>query len=184
MASRIALPASGTGGLTKITEQILSGVAASVVVSNIPATYRHLVLTVVARSDYASSANVDLLVQYNGDTGANYDYSNSYGNSTFGGAVGAAMTSARLGGMTAAGAVGTNAAYPSGMTITVYDYARAQWIKTASAIGFGASGPGVAPYVLWAGANWRNTAAIASLTLFPASGNFVAGSAITLWGMS
>jgi hypothetical protein len=63
----------GLQPLYLIGEVSLSGSAASMSVSSIPATYRHLQVRVLARGDNATVTNQYILAQFNGDTtAANY----------------------------------------------------------------------------------------------------------------
>jgi hypothetical protein len=173
----------GGGAEVLITETALSGTAASVPFSSIPATYRDLRIVVRGRSDAAGVNNVDLRMQFNGDTGANYDSVftiNNNSNTFFNGEI-IAGTYGYMGQVSAATA-------PSGVPgvseIRVYDYRGTTWNKewqahcatkraasTGNLFNFHTSG------------QWRSTAAITSLTVLPSAGNFIAGTVVSLYGI-
>jgi hypothetical protein len=173
----------GGGAEVLITETALSGTAASVPFSSIPATYRDLRIVVRGRSDAAGVNNVDLRMQFNGDTGANYDSVftiNNNSNTFFNGEI-IAGTYGYMGQVSAATAP---AGVPGVSEIRVYDYRGTTWNKewqahcatkraasTGNLFNFHTSG------------QWRSTAAITSLTVLPSAGNFIAGTVVSLYGI-
>lgn len=167
----------------KIAETILGAAAASVTFSSIPATFRHLRLEIAARGD-AAAEEVKALLRFNGDTGANYD-----GQSSAFLEVDNQVTSEALAGTSidlGSNIPGANApaSHACALAITVLDYARTQWHKAVHAESFHmlAATTTKLRNVL-GGGRWRSTAAITSLTVPVSSGNFVAGSIFTLWGL-
>jgi len=182
-ADTITIAASGGGGaLTKISETVTSGSQSSVTFSSIPGTYRDLLVVVTGRST-VSALNADVAIRFNGDTGSNYDHILQAQNNT-GVAGGAAVTQTfgRMGWLV--GATGPANLRSSGK-ITIYDYASTtfykQWSSEEQYLRQGTTAGSVfaGSYV----GDWRSTAAITSITVFPDSGNFVDGTVATLYGV-
>jgi hypothetical protein len=69
-----ATPAAG-GGMTLIGSSSLSG--ASVTISSIPSTYKHLMILV--ERAYSSSSDYPMALRFNSDTGSNYNNKTLYG---------------------------------------------------------------------------------------------------------
>lgn len=175
----------GSGAMAHLDEVIVTGsVAASVSFNSISGSYRNLLITGTARGDTAAF-QTNLLMQFNGDTGSNYKwvYMDVY---TSGGdsAANNADTSIATGKLFAASAT-TNLA--SALRVNVYDYARTAWFKPTDSqhlyiasntfVNSGNSNPGTA------NGFWLSTAAITSILLKPAAGNFAIGSVFTLFGI-
>ena len=175
-------PASGGGGggaLTKIAQVVVSGSSTtSITFSSIPGTYTTLKLIGYGVSSAVADDGVG--VQFNGDTGANYDYSAYFNN---GSSIGAFVSSAGTsGGMIFGGTSGSRAAQVS---LEIASYASTSFYKTYHGVG-----------TIWSISNgsmkestingdWKNTAAITSIKLFlSSSGHFVAGTVFTLYGVS
>jgi hypothetical protein len=181
---RVTAAANGSGGgsgaLTQIAETIVGGGgAATISFSSIPGTYRNLYLTLTGRSTGGSSY-VEVRVQCNGDTAANYlaawcvTVSNGFGQTGRSG-----DSSAFIGWVSpttaAAGLAGS-------CVVRFLDYARtthAKGISGTTAVRFGATTSLIAGVL---GGWWDSTAAITSLSLALATGNFDAGTVATLWG--
>lgn len=168
----------GGGDFTQLGNVTTSGSAASVTFSSISGSYTNLMIVASMRGD-TSATNVVLDIQFNGDTGANYDWiaENRYG------ATGANGTSTpRIGNINAAT---DPASYPAAFYLFIPNYAGTTFYKAAEASDTLMSGALSTANMLseqtttW----WRNTAAITSIKLFPAAGNFANGSQITLYGM-
>lgn len=169
------------GAMAFIQTQVLGSSQASVTFSSIPATYEHLMMLWTARG--TDSGNPDIYMQFNGDTGANYDRELLVG-------VGAAPSSGPAVAQTAIQAIGTmpgstaTAGRAAGGTIKIMSYARTTFWKTAvgdfSDIRATGSGNELAGMT---GGIWRSTAAITSVTLLPSAGNFLTGSVFSLYGI-
>lgn len=171
------------GRVLKIADQVLAASAASVTFSSIPQTYRHLEISWTARSDAAGN-NVDVLGQFNGDTGANYDYEHLYLNgaspAALTGAEGIGATATRLGEFTAAG---PSAGQAGVGRIAIPNYAGSAFWKNADYSSSFRIGTATGQFFKNVGAGfWRSTAAITSIKLFPSVGNFIAGSVFSLYG--
>lgn len=165
-----------TGFPQLIQTQILSATTASVTIT-VPAGFNTLSLTGLHRCDNTGTTNLGM--QLNADTGNNYSYQNVYGQ----GAGTAAAQGTAIGYLYCGATPGTNAtanyfattsatiAAPSAATFknvvgTTYE-------PTSSTI----------MTVLTFGTQWLSTATITSIKIFPVTGNFVAGSQFSLYGM-
>lgn len=177
---------SGGVGLQLICDSVLSAPAASfdtntILGGNIPQTYKHLKMVLSARGDTAAQ-RVGVNVQFNGDTAANYTFealgadtnttptSSFNGSSTFG-------PMSDMPGSTAPANVSGLSEYLVG------DYASTTFFKNCS-------GNGTNRYSATAslqqviGFTWSSTAAIVRIVVSPNSGNFIAGSRFTLYGLN
>lgn len=176
-------PWSGSAAWNLIQKQVVSTPAASVTFSGIAGTYSHLVLTANGRVSDAA-VTVGLGVQFNGDTGSNYDYQAFEGkgntNSSFTQAAGVEGLVARWPGSTASanvvGAFNAWLEYYAGTTF--FKTMRANY-GTLGTLGTGTT------YATGQYANqWRNTAALTSITIIDGGGgNFIAGSTFSLYGV-
>jgi hypothetical protein len=165
--------------IVKLAEVIVGvGGQANIQFSNIPGTYRNLLLTFVGRGD-SSSDNKQLYMQLNGDTGSNYDWQNSYNGS---GELAQADSKAEVGYITGATAP-SNAA--GGGQILLNSYAgtsfRKLWSGTTHLHDHDTNA--ARTFSMVPSGSWRSTAAITSILLFPASGNFVQNSVASLYGI-
>lgn len=164
---------------TIISSNVLSSSAASVTFSAIPATYTDLVVRWSGRTDTAA-ATPAVYLQFNGDTGTNYSYvaveSTGSASSSFLAGTNAFVHIGRESGSTAT-------ANTFGLGEVYIPYYTVSQNKPVSAMGMGENNTTAAIMDATSGL-WRNTAAITSVTLYPAaSGNFVSGSSFYLYGI-
>lgn len=182
---RITAAANGTGGggdLTQIAQIVVSTPANTETFSSIAGTFSNLRVTVSGRfSDAAANENIS--IQFNGDSGANYDFENLQGVSTTVSSVGsAAQTSGFVGRLPAGNAT---ANFPGQSIIDLVNYAGTTFFKTAQASGGYLTTAGtVSNYTTLMNTTiWRSASAITSITLIDGGGgNFVAGTVLTLYG--
>lgn len=177
-----ALAAASSGALTLITETVTSGSAADVTFSSIPATYRDLEVRVRGRGTTAAN-EVGLQIQFNGDTGNNYNYTEAFIGAT--GNVGAVETlgaaSVRIGVLPAANAT---AGYSGVAKAVIGDYRGTTFNKPvvaegAYAVGNASNGTVCHP----AGGVWRTVGtAINAIRVFPSAGNLVDNTVVSLYG--
>lgn len=163
-----------TGSYDALTTIIVpSGGLASIVLSGIPAGYRHLQLRASARSNRASATNDPLKITFNGDTSTNYSQhyltGSGSGAPTSEGYANESFVSAYLGSST--DAIANNFGFA---IVDILDYSSTNKFKTTRAIG-GSDNNGSGLVSLVSG-NWRSTAAISSLTIIPQVG--------TLWNQN
>jgi hypothetical protein len=145
--------------------------------SSIPQTYRNLKIFITSRE---SGTGGGAYIQYNGDTGANYQSEWLYAQDTSPSAVRTtgwvSETTICLSELSTA-PVSTGAASAE---ITVYDYARTVWTKNAIGVSCRMDS---SSYVFNSMVNWNSTAAITDIVLGIVDGaNFAAGSVATLYG--
>lgn len=161
---------AGVSAWTPLAEYTVSGSSTtSVTFSSISALYRDLVLVI----NGTNSVDANLYLRFNSDSGSNYDYALMYGNGS----------SAVAGSGNQTGIFFNNVARigtaQSQFEINILDYAQTNKKKTllASADRAGAA---TERYVF----RWDNTAAITTIACIVASGNLVAGTTFTLYGVS
>lgn len=154
----------------------------TVTFSVIPGTYSSLIVMVIGRVD-DSANNEPVSLQFNADTGSNYDYSRLYGGSSGPG------NSNSTGQTTAQGVYfnGASAAanFASQVVYTVVGYAGTTFFKTVTAQNQSANSgsAGVIDNQIMSGA-WRSTSAITSVSLIDGGGgHWVAGSTFYIYGV-
>lgn len=170
------------GGMTLIAETILSGSQATIDITSIPATYKHLKIFSSTRTDQASTS-VSALTRFNNDSGANYadtyvqassgTVSSTENNS------GTSMTTV----FAANGTVAVTGAFWD-TEATILNYARTDHIKgilSTSTIPFAITASN--HIVRVSQGTWNSTAAINRITLSLAAGNFVAGCTFQIYGI-
>jgi hypothetical protein len=148
----------------------------TVTFSSIPSTYKHLQIRAIATS--ASDANLTLL-RFNSDTGSNYSQHYLAGQGGVTNSGGSASTTAVT--LTGIYARNFNPTYPWSYVIDILDYADTNKYKTVKAL-HGADYNGSGEINLTSG-NWRNTAAISTITLSMAATGFSQYSHFALYGI-
>lgn len=168
---------------TILYDSILTGAAASFDVQNISSSYDHLRVLVTARGDTAASGTA-CLVRFNNDSGANYDFEKlSLSGATATAAESLAATSIEVANTVAANTATAN--YFGSVVFEIPSYAGATAQKHVQAQAFNrmsTSTGDLRTYLV--GGGWRSTAVINRITVFPAAGNFVAGSRLTIIGIA
>jgi hypothetical protein len=149
----------------------LGSAAASITFSTISGAYTDLVLVFFTPSN---SINDDMYLQYNSDTGSNYSNTTLRGNGT---------TASSTRGSNTTGARFSDSSSPTTTTsntaiIHIMNYANTTTYKTNISRSNNAS-TGIDAMVTL----WRNTAAITSVKVYPASGNMATGTIATLYGI-
>ena len=167
----------GGGAMTQISVQTVSSPTASVTFSNIPGTYNSLALYISARGDTAATS-VPLDIQFNADTGSNYNYMQQTSGGNFTG-----VTQTAIQWCSITGATGT-ANFPGELFGTIVNYASTSFVKTITGLaGFSQSGIGVAPATGVCAGSWNSATAITSIKLFPNAGNIASG-VFSLYGIN
>jgi len=158
------------------TVTVGGGGVSGVTFSSIPQTYTHLQLRCMAKSSYTSSGTVNGAMQFNSDTnGSNYSCHNLFGDGSSAGAQGAANYN------------GQSWWFPTsvdnGWAVAVFDildYTNTNKYTTVRGLtGFDNNGTG---RIALSSSNWRNTAAITSITL-PSEPLWVQYSSFALYGI-
>ncbi len=159
---------------TPLASITFMGSASEVVFSNIPASYRDLILVCNWQNSSTSSAG---RLQINGDTGANYNgvWMTGTGSSAASGSE-SGQTSARIAGAN----VGPDNAYTNTVTLQIIDYAATDKQKTIlSKFGSGNR------EVQMTASRWASTAAVNSIKFFDVLGQtFQAGATFNLYGVA
>ena len=156
-----------------------TGTDASIVISGIPATFQHLRIHTIMRTNGGSGANIEM--RFNADTtGANYfsSYLGTNGGGCFAGNFGGNANIGWSGaGTDTTGSLGSS-------IVTIQDYANTSKFKTTRAINgvIQTSSTGAGLSGIWAGL-WISTAAINSITFSSSSGSFIPGTSIQIYGM-
>lgn len=174
----------GGGSVSRVFDSTLGAPAANFDINPIAGTFSHLLLVATLRTDKAASAVDEALMRINGDSGANYSDQDIEGSAAAAAAVAhGAVNFARLG-----WATGSTATANFFGSIVAYfpDYANTARAKTcewestiyqALAAGNLNARKG--------GSIWSSTAAITQITITSlATANFIAGSRVTLYGLS
>jgi hypothetical protein len=154
---------------TPLANVTVAVAAASITFSSIPATYRDLVLVVESGSTIAGN---DRNIRFNSDSGGNYFVVEMNGSGI---APASSATSSRT-----SGYIGYNNSTARTTSITqLLDYSATDKHKTSlSRFTDGSSFTGAMCN------RWANTAAITSVTVFPSSSTFAAGSTFALYGIA
>lgn len=150
--------------------------------SAIPGTYRHLEIYYVARSDQATAQG--LLMRFNADSGANYDYEVTQAQDASFNFIGksSGATSMQIGRLNPSGAPA--GAMASGRIWLPY-YATTAQDKGAIGIVHCIDAATTTFILLSAGGTWQTSnAAITSITLIAGSGAFAANSTASLYGIT
>lgn len=149
------------GAFESIATTVITSDTASVTFSSIPQTYKHLQLRMFAKTDRGDMDDVTL-VQFNGDTAANYSYHYVRGNGTAASSGGAASTSYIYLNYACTGNVSATNIFGS-CVVDILDYANTNKFKTTRSLqGFDLNGDG---WVYLSSGNWRSTSAITSIVL-------------------
>ncbi len=172
--------AGSFGAWTKIEE--LTPSATGVATFSSLGSYTHLRIVYSMRADDAVTGE-NLVMTFNADTGANYDRQSFVANNaTLSGSGVAAGTSMFI---TQVSGASAPANVPSCGEINIFDYRGTTFYKVATCAQYHQTAATAAgqQYRTQSGL-WRSTVAITSITLTLASGNYVSGSKLTLYGLN
>ena len=176
----IPTPVSTNSYESIATTTVGAGGVASITFSSIAATYTHLQIRGIGRTNRATPADMDSLwMQFNGDTATNYSDHALRGDGSAASATSdvsyAQMEMYRIANVYASNVFGAQ-------IIDILDYANTNKYKTIRSLG-GVDNNGSGMVALNSG-NWRNTAAITSILLKPAVGTlFNQYSSFALYGI-
>lgn len=172
-----------TGVMRPLAEVILSGAAATVDFSNIPSTFRSLMLTLNARSDAAVTVT-DVFARINNTVSAGTYHSQSI--YATGGTPVASEVVGTIDGIWAGGVPGTSASAATmfgASQILALDYTNQSSMKLFRCINAVRWGGAGTMRIMHTGSTWDNGAALNRITLFLGSGNFAASSRFTLFAI-
>jgi len=170
-----------SSGLVKLYDLILPAAAANFDITSLTQEYAHLRLIAQLRGDNAS-LNVGAYLRFNNDSGANYNGQRlAAGAATVTAAEALAGTGAHIG-YCAAGSAGAGRAAIFGVDIPNYSQAvfHKQLVSLNNRNDSDTTAQTDIEHFI---SNWKNTAAINRITLYPNSGNFAVGSRCTLYGL-
>lgn len=159
------------------TFSVGAGGSATISFTSIPATYKHLQIRGIQRSDQVGTQDSNF--RFNNDTAANYSWHRLFGD---GATVSASATSsASTMNYGAAIGTGTLANAEPAFIMDILDYADTNKYKTARTLtGFDNNGGG---YIYLYSGNWRSTSAINRVDLYCGAGNFAQYSHFALYGI-
>jgi hypothetical protein len=152
--------------------------SSSISFTSIPQTYTHLQIRGIANSPDASY----IAAQFNGDTGTTYSNHAIYGddNATLVGQANVSTSNVQIARSNYFAAASTM--FGVGIC-NILDYANTNKFTTTMALlGNDTNGTAGGAVMLSSG-NWRNTAAVTSILIFPTSGNFRQYSSFALYGI-
>ena len=175
-SSRLAAVPTSYESIATVT--VGGGGAADVEFTSIPATYTHLQLRAIVKN--SANTNEAILFRFNGDTATNYSFHRLFGDGSSASAYGEANVSYAGQASSANTQAPQNNMY-SALIYDVLDYANTNKYKTARGLS-GKDFNGSGNISLFSG-NWRNTAAVTSLTIVPDSDNFAEYSQFALYGI-
>ena len=150
------------------------GYGQSVTFSSIPQNYKHLQL----RINQSTSSGNNLRLQLNGDTSNNYS---GHQFTAEGSAVYAAYQSAAYGWLYIGYSVGLQGT-PHMTVLDVLDYSNTSKYTTTRSLEANPMADSSGWLGLWSG-NWRNTAAVTSMTIYIPSGYYTEYSSFALYGI-
>lgn len=173
-----------SGGVMRpIAEVTLSAIAATVDFASIPATFRSLLVTVLARSD-AGLANVGLYARINNEVSAGTYHSQIL--SANGGSAASTENAGTISGLNLGlipAASATSSIMYGAVSLLAFDYTNNSAMKTFRSISVHRAGGAGTLHVWHVGATWDNGATLNRITLYPSAGNFIANSRFTLYGL-
>lgn len=154
-----------TATYTPMATITLGSSASSVTFSNIPNTYRDLILIV----NGTGTATATFGVQFNNDTANNYTYVEMNGDGSTGSSSSGTLSQALIGRLTTSMSVATG---------HIMDYSATDKHKTVLGRG-GASNE----LTRASASRWASTSAITSVKVLPLSNSFASGTVMSLYGV-
>jgi hypothetical protein len=159
------------------TTTVGAGGASSVTFSSIPQTYTHLQIRGISNSADASY----VAAQFNGDTGTSYSNHAIFGDGSA--VVGQAnVTTSNVQIARSNYFAASNSMFGVGIC-DILDYTNTNKFTTTRALAGNDTNGTAGGAVLFSSGNWRNTAAVTSISIFPTSGNFRQYSSFALYGV-
>ena len=152
------------------TETVGVGGTGTVTFGSIPGTYKHLQI----RIHDMPSADHNITMRFNSDTGSNYSYHNLSGNGST--VISTAVAPENL--MYLPGTSG-GLTFPLVVVCDILDYADTNKFKTVRALG-GNDNNSTQGAIAFRSNNWRSTSAVTTITL---SGSFAQYSSFALYGI-
>lgn len=164
-----------------ISTTILSSTTSSVTFSSIPTDYTHLQLRFSARGSNTSSANIDLRIRFNSDSGSNYIVHRVAGNGSSAGSFNATSQTGVVLTNGLPGATANASAFGAGI-VDIYDYQSSTKNTTVKSL-YGSHITTSTPFMILGSGLWINTAPVTTLNLTPSLSSFASGSRFSLYGI-
>lgn len=179
-----AVLGSDLGSPRPIAQVTLAAASPNIDFSNIPQGFTHLLLKLSGASD-AAVYQVPVNVTLNGDSAAHYAYDleNFYNAGTAAAVGGSGVTQTSMG-MALIPAASSGAGVSGSADIDFQNYKGTTLQKAIRGAFACFRGLATAAISGFATGGWNQTAAINEITLTPGSGNFVAGTVATLYGVN
>ena len=172
---------SAVGSMEPISAITLTAAQSSIEFNNIPGTYTHLQIRAIAKDSSTSTGYDFLTMQFNGDTGSNYNTHYLEGTGSGSGTSGAATSAAHI---YAGNCARSNASYASmfaASVIDILDYANTNkytTVRTLAGLDYNGSGG-----VDFQSGAWRNTNAVTSIKFYVSGVNISQYSHFALYGI-
>lgn len=167
------------GAYDALATVTLTATTASITFAGIPTGYKHLQIRGIGKTTRVSYG-AGTMVQFNGDTAANYANHELFGDGAAAyAAAGTGVSSIRVDAANATTSV-TNVFGVA--VIDILDYASTSKNKTLRALA-GTDVNGAGGTITFNSGVWLNTSAITSITLFPEVGSFMQYSSYALYGV-
>jgi hypothetical protein len=160
------------------TINVGSGGSSSINFTSIPATYTHLQIRIMGRTDRAAVYDA-VRLRFNSDTGANYAEHGVYGDGVTLAAYGSASATGSYVYRTAGGSAPSNT--QGVIIVDILDYANTNKYKTLRSLG-GVDANASGGNLYFNSGLWMNTSAITNITLEPI-GSFQQYSSLALYGI-
>lgn len=162
------------GAYDALWSTTLTASSSSIDISGIPGEYKHLQI----RASWVKSAQADIYMRFNSDTGTNYSYHVVRGQGTSGVSAYGYATQSQMA-IQWNGSPDTNT--PAVFIQDILDYSNTNKFKTIRTLaGFDNNTDGEVDFF---SGNWRNTNAVNSISIYPASGSFAQYSSFALYGV-
>jgi hypothetical protein len=173
------------GDYESIFTTLLTGTQATVTISSIPTTYKHLQLRILARTNGAGQDRGSIQLKINADTtSANYSYHylGGDGSNPFANGAASSGTNNLIGGISAYPAANATANIFGVGIMDILDYADSNKHKTIRTLA-GQDQNGTSGRISLNSGRYGSTSAITSIELIPEYGSFVQYSSFALYGI-
>ena len=160
-----------------------AGGEASLILSSIPSTYKHLQLRAIARDTSTSTGSTGYGLRLNADGGSNYTFHRLNGNGTSVTAAGSVSQSFLNVDQSSLGGSSTASVFAASI-IDFHDYSSTTKNKTVRMFAGGDGNAAGGIYYLGLSSSvWLSTSAITSITIYAAQNAWAASSTFALYGL-
>lgn len=181
---------TATGAMDAISFATITTAQPVIEFTNIPQTYSHLQLRIMAATTRSDAAYADLTLRFNSDTANNYSYQTFIGDPRPYISVDAAAStsSVYLGGiMTGTGYAGLSSSFTGSCIVDILNYASTSNVKTVRAIGGsdrnGVGNSSISGNVGMSSGAWYNTSTGVNSIRINSPYNFTVNSVFSLYGI-